>query len=545
MNTDAVHEGIDRFLLDAFTALSWLAQLLGGGLAAAAAWLPADWHPLAKAAALLVGLLLAGRGGVWLARLPLRFGRRGIMAAWMRLRSPFGRADWAGLRALRKASMLRPGGLFLGQWRGLWRGADLFRHGEGHLLTIAGSGAGKTTGLVIPALLELKEGAVIVLDPKAQLGAMTARARRAAGEVFFLNPFAHDLSGLPGTRLPDHGFNPIAVLEEGYNLKDDAQNLARLLMVTDRADSGSYWNSEAAQIIAAFLVWMVLREPPERRTLSVLWAMLREDGQEMEQRLEWMARDRVPYLQAEGKKLAGLFETRPQWQGVIAKAQLALSNYAPATPLGDHTARAGFDLALLKRANCTVYIIIPTGRAKVAAPWLNMLMGVLAMAVAKPGPAWPVYMLMDEAPALGYLPDLRNHLRESREAGLRAWIFSQTRAALANPDLYGENGFDDIMGLCETKTFFGIAEPRLAREIADLLGERTAINPSRGDTAGQDRENLSMVGVPLMRAEDVLRLAPGRMILLRGGLRPVRAKLVPYWKRPAWAASVDPNPYRS
>lgn len=545
MNVAAVQEAIDQALVAAFALAGWLLLLAVGALRAVWNMLPDGWHPAIKA---LVVFLVMVYGIRFLRRfvgLPFRISGRFISLSLLKLRSPFGRSDWASLRSLRRVGMLKPGGLFLGQWRSLFRSADLFRHGEGHLLTVAGSGAGKTTGLVVPALCELLHGSVIVTDPKAQLAAMTARHRKTRGPVFFINPFALDLEATTGQALEDTGFNPLSVLDTGYNLKDDAENLARLLMVTDRQASGSYWNDESAGLIAAFLVWMVIHEPPEHRTLSFLWRMMRENDAQLEQRFGWMAMDDMPFLRAEGEKFLGLFKIKPQWQGVISKAQLATSRYAPGTPLGDHTAKKGFDLSRIKREDVTIYIMIPTGRAKVASPWLNLLVGVFGLAIGKPGKARPVYLLMDEAPALGYLPDLRNHLRESREAGLRAWIFTQTRAALAAPELYGDNGFDDIMGLCETKAFFSIGEARLAREISEMLGERTAANRTRGDAGGQDKENLSVVGVPLMRPEDVLRLGPGRMLILRSGLRPTRARLVPYWTRPAWAAMTDKNPYRS
>ena len=95
----------------------------------------------------------------------------------------------------------------------------------------------------------------------------------------------------------------------------------------------------------------------------------------------------------------------------------------------------GFDVADLKRKDITVYLMVPTSRTAVAASWLNLLMSVFGIAIAQPGAARPVYLLFEVFSALGYLPDLRQQLRTSREAGLRAWIFSQTKAAITAPDL--------------------------------------------------------------------------------------------------------------
>lgn len=541
------HAAIDRFLVEAFGFVAWVAGQIWGAAASLWAMMPFDWHPAIKAAVFLLGVIIALRlirmttGAV---RYGLGWPVRVINLWFLKLRSPFGRSAWASLSMMRAAGMTKRGGLFLGQWRGWFRRADLFRHGDGHILTIAAPGSGKTTSLVIPALLEAGEGSFIVIDPKAQLAAMTARHRATKGPVIYLNPFAEELAEQTGSPLPDSGFNPLSVLSKGYNLKDDAENLARLLMVTDRRDSGSYWNDEAAGLLAVFMVWQILREPKANQTLTFLWGMVREDPEAIEQRLMWMQGVKESrYLQAEATKLIGLTKVAPQWQGVISKAQLATQRYAPDTPLGDHTARDGLDLGRLKRENVTVFLMIPTGRIKVAGPWLNLVMGAIGVAIGRPGRARPVYMLIDEAPALGFLPDLRNWLRESREAGLRAWLFSQTRAALAADDLYGENGFADIMGLCETRSFFNVGESILANEISAMLGEKTEANRSTRDGSGND--NISVVGVPLMRPEEILRMKSGRQLIVRtGGMNPIRARLVPYWTRKGWSALVDPNPYR-
>lgn len=541
------NQAIDRLLSEAFAFAVWVIGQIIGMFATLWAFMPSDWHPLVKGVILFFAVMLSIRFlRVGLRFVPFVLGWPfRLLSIWLlKLRSPFGRSAWASLSMIRKAGMTKRGGLFLGEWRGWFRRADLFRHGQGHIMTIAAPGSGKTTSLVIPALLEAREGSFIVIDPKAQLAAMTARYRATRGDVIYLNPFAAELAIQTGAQLPDSGFNPLSVLSEGYNLKDDAENLARLLMVTDRRDSGSYWNDEAAGLLAVFMVWQILREPKANQTLAFLWAMVREDVEAIEQRLMWMQDVKESrYLQAEATKLIGLTKVAPQWQGVISKAQLATQRYAPQTPLGDHTARDGLDLARLKREDITVFLMVPTGRIKVAAPWLNMVMGAIGLAIGRAGPARPVFMLMDEAPALGYLPDLRNWLRETREAGLRTWIFTQTRAALADPDLYGENGYADIAGLCETRSFFNIGEPILADEISRLLGEKTEANRSSRDGSGKD--NVSMVGVPLMRPEEILRMKQGRQLIVRtGGILPIRARLVPYWTRKSWSALVDPNPYR-
>lgn len=136
----------DQFLLDAFSFLAWVAGRIWAGVASLWAMMPFDWHPVVKGAVLILGLIVALRL-IRMTSAAVRYGLgwpvRVVNLWFLKLRSPFGRSAWASLSMMRAAGMTKRGGLFLGQWRGWLRRADLFRHGEGHLLTIANPGSGK------------------------------------------------------------------------------------------------------------------------------------------------------------------------------------------------------------------------------------------------------------------------------------------------------------------------------------------------------------------------------------------------------------------
>jgi len=60
---------------------------------------------------------------------------------------------------------------------------------DGHIITVAPTGAGKGRGAIIPNLLRY-QGPVIVVDPKGENCRVTARARRAMGhDVRIIDPF--------------------------------------------------------------------------------------------------------------------------------------------------------------------------------------------------------------------------------------------------------------------------------------------------------------------------------------------------------------------
>ena len=475
-------------------------------------------------------------GAIWLVVAPL-LNKLNLRQLWQG--KPFGSARWASWWELRKSGLTKAGGLFLGRARG----RDLYHNDEGHLITIGGAGGGKSTGLVIPALLNLTQGSVIVTDPSGELAAITMRHRAENGRVVLLNPFQEVFEQGTGLDYPDTGFNPLSIIEPKLStFKADCDVLARYLMVTDRKESGSYWNDEGAEFLSMMIAATVLYEESDLHHLPFIYQRIRSPHDLLSGWLEYITEQGHPAIMDEAERFRGIIERSPnQWDGIASKAALATKRYAPSTPLGEHVKKNGFDAADLKRENVTVYLLVPSGQLTTALPWMNMLMGVFGIAVGRPGEARPVTLLIDEAPSLGYLPDLLPFMGQFRKAGLRVWIFTQTMAQLASDELYGQTGFKAIFGLCSIKQFFSIREPEVAQLASDLCGQRTADNITE-NTRG---ESVGNVGVPLIRPEKVRGMRKWHQIIVVDAMdNPIKAKLVPYFKRKRWAKVTDKNPYR-
>lgn len=448
----------------------------------------------------------------------------------------FGQARWAKRRDLAKAGMLESGGLFLGSLRG----RDFFHNGEGHLLTLGGVGGGKSSGLVVPTLLTLQEGSVVVTDPSGELAAMTARRRAEIGPVVFFSPFSELFEQETGLQFEDAGFNPLSVLDPASStFFADVGAFARLLMVTDRRESGSYFNDEGAEFIALMIAAIKLYDAPDLHTLPFLYQVVRDSTEAMKWRLEMIVQQGNPAIMDEAQRFLSIIETSPpQWAGIISKAGLATRRYAPTTPLGVHTSKGSFDAMRLRREKITVYLLVPSAMLAFSLPWLNLLVGVFGTIIGRPGPRAPITLLIDEAPALGYLPDLRDHMRQYRKAGLRVWLFTQTYAALSGPELYGDAGMKDIFGLTTIKQFFAVEEPEVQKMVSELCGMRSVSNPSTQGGMGD-------VGRPLITPEEVRGLPKWHQIIIRGqAIFPIKGKLTPYFTRKNWRGMVDPNPYR-
>src|SRR5271170_6321526 len=98
-----------------------------------------------------------------------------------------------------------------------------------HLMTIAGSRAGKGVSTIIPNLIEYP-GSVLVIDPKGENAEITANRRRKkplGQDVFVLDPF-----GVSGHQTSH--FNPLKMIDPASRTAvDDAALVAEALVIQE------------------------------------------------------------------------------------------------------------------------------------------------------------------------------------------------------------------------------------------------------------------------------------------------------------------------
>ena len=527
----------DRELNRVFEFIVWGFIQLGHGLAWIWNQTPGQWEWWWRALLLVAVFAIGSRLiGILVRRL---------WAALWGIPKIFGAARFASLRELRRAGMLKPGGRFLGQVRG----RDVFLHGEGHCLTIAAQGSGKTTGLIIPTLITYRGGSVIVTDPKGAITAQTRRLREQAGRVVVLNPWREELAGDPsfGMDLGDDGFNPLQLVGMDPEGRSAASTLAGLVL-PDMPGETSYWREEARELLEWAMLFQATHYPEHMRTLTGLRAML-YDPTELIEGMKTLAtgeprRGAAGALQAAAAKFAGMHAmgAGAQFIGAQGTATTALKIYGEGTRLADHVSKPdGFKLSDLKgETPITLYLICPPGHlVSDDRKWLNLVLALVMQQVGKPGAARETVLLMDEFPALGPLPNLLPSLEQFREAGLRAHLIAQNPGQVLQ--VYGQDGLRRLWGVAEYKQFFRITDPEQARLLSDWLGQQTVRTENR---SAKGDISTGLAGVPLIRPEELAGLARGRQIIMRPEGRPAFGRVVPFFKRRAWAAAVDPNPYR-
>ena len=458
-----------------------------------------------------------------------------------------GDSRWAKLREVKRAGMLSGRGLFLGSLQG----KPIYYPGETHLLTIAPPGAGKGTSIVIPNLLRYP-GSVVVADPKAELYAVTARhrARKLGNRVIVLCPWADKMSEELGIEIPDHGFNPLSILQPGPDLKDEAELLSTLLLPGKAGMNASdeFWLDGGQTILTAFLLDLVSRY--ETYDLPLLRRQLLAPPNELSDSLLEMSRneDFGGCIAEYGGKLLGALQNAPQqFEGWMGSAQKALRIYDPFSPMAAHVGQGEIDFKSLKNEPTTIYLILPTDRANSHAAWLNLVLSLAMELVGRDRSNRRVLFLLDEMANLGYLPNVLRGMAQYRGQGVQIWSIIQQVSQLER--LYRREGMREILGMSEAVNTFGIWEPDTLKVVSDWLGQRSvkgfsqSVTPESGGVPFGYNYSATEVASPLLRPEEIRTLPSDQQLIFYRNQPPILAEKRNYLKDRRWRRLAGPNPY--
>jgi type IV secretion system protein VirD4 len=365
--------------------------------------------------------------------------------------------------------------------------------GEGHLITFAPTGKGKTSGPVICNALKHR-GQLIVLDPKGEVHAATAQARVEMGQQVHVLDLR---DGVPVTG----SLNPLDLAaRSGSEPAVVARSFAAELIVRGQ-ERDRFWNDWAETVIAGGCSWMLADLKPEERKLSTLFDLFNCD--DVVYRIATHMDDKNKIKDRAARAAFAAFlqlperETRSSVLGTV-QTHLRLFDSNLVRRLTD---TSSFDIdGFIAGQPMSLYIIIPPARLRAYSPllrtWLSGLM--LAMTERASPPTERTLMLCDEAGNIGRLESLLTAATLLRSWGLTLWTFWQNADQL---QIYGEqaNTIVDNAGVVQ---ILRATNRRMAQDFANLLGS--------------------------VSADGILNMAPDEQMLLMEG-HPIRCKQVRYY----------------
>lgn len=354
----------------------------------------------------------------------------------------------------------------------------------GHLLTVAGTGQGKSATQIIANLLTYR-GSVVVLDPKGELYAATAEKRRRFGKVFRIAPLAR--RGEP----PSDRYNPLDEMGDARELGSRAQRLAEMLIVRQGgkgAGDATFFENEAVNLLTALIMFVVesSEEPRLRRfrTLSEVrrictLPMLAGKSERSPTVREYI--EDVFLKMAEVSRYEHVKRQGTMFQGYDAKllgsflseinSNLAFWDAHPG--FAEATARSDFTFADLERETVTVYLTIPFKDMTTSFRFLRAMIGMAFAALEEKQEAREasVLFVLDEFAALRDMEFMREAVAQMRSSGAWFWIFVQDVAQLEA--VYGRWA-DVFLSQTDHQVFFGgTLDTKTRKYISTLLGVTT------------------------------------------------------------------------
>jgi type IV secretion system protein VirD4 len=332
--------------------------------------------------------------------------------------------------------------------------------GDGHLVTFAPTGTGKTSGPVITNALKHR-GQLIVLDMKGEVFAATAQARRDMDQ---------DVQVIDLRDGSDSGsLNPLDLAARcGTDPAATGRSFAAELIERGSDERDRFWGDFSESTIGGATAWLLADRPAEERRLSSLFDLFTDD--DVAYRLAVLLDEKKVLNRAARAAFVSFLqlperETRPSVLGTV-QSHLRLFDSDLTRRLTDTTT---MDIdGFLAGKPMTLYIIVPPFRLSAYRPllrlWLSGLM--LLLTQRKHAPPERTLMLCDEIGNLGRIDALLMATTLLRSAGLSIWMFWQNAAQLS---LYGSqaNTLLDNAGVIQ---IFGIRNYRMAQDLANVVG---------------------------------------------------------------------------
>lgn len=365
------------------------------------------------------------------------------------------------------------------------------------MAVIAAPRTGKSSGLVIPALLE-HEGPVVTTSVRTDVAEHTLSRRRRLGRVWVWDPFGAESDNWD--------------LLQGCEDWEHALLVARWLGHARKIGEGinqDYFDQEAEGLVAPYLHAAALT--PDVTAEGVYRWILARDFTTAAAILADAGADDAR------ERLKAVYDyTERQRDGIIGTAAVQLKAYGhPAAARTAKRAQGMTPDALFDGPN-TLYVVAGREHQQLLAPLVvTMISSMLFYASEREnrtghGLKPPALFALDETASIAPIQDLPQILATSLGSGVRFLTVWHSIAQIRRH--FGDDAAAEILALSQAKVFMGsITDQHTRQEIVQLLGQR---QPRTGDASPG-------YPVDVMSAQALQRTTAGEGLLLNADLPPV------------------------
>ena len=451
------------------------------------------------------------------------------------------------------------GGVYLAGWRDR-RGRTHYLRDDssGHIIVFGPTRSGKTASTVLMTLMSWPES-VIAIDEKRELWELSAgwRQHEAGNRVFRWEPAA---------RSGSCSWNPLSEVRIGSPHEGaDAQNIAQCLIDYrgHGIDALDHWQKASLSLLSGCILHECYKARANGRTASLgdvaaalsghrgdtadLWIAMRDNKHQAGQ----------PHPIVAGAGRSQIERADRERTGVLSTLNTYLMLFAGDPIVCANTGSSDFSLSDLADHDqpTSVYVVTPgSDKERVRSLvrlFLTMAMRHLMSAELKfdqgsplPAHKHKLLAMLDEMPSLGRMELVEAMLARGAGFGLKGVCICQDREQLTA--IYGQS--NTVVANCNTRIVYAPNDYPTAKWVSDLCGQTTAYAEhimESGRRIGIVRNftrTFQEVPRPLLLPDEVLTLrkasrgdggnitAPGEVLILLGGEKPIRADQVFYWQ---------------
>ncbi|GEM_PF-3177694 len=406
-----------------------------------------------------------------------------------------------------------------------------------HLLLVAPTGAGKTSGVILPNLLaEPGTRSLVITDPKRELlrtSSSAIRARYGDEHVWTLDFLDPTLS---------RGYNPLSYVTDAATADLFAQTWVR----NTGESKDAFWSNAARTLIGAAALHLVATEeitPPLVALVDLLC------GTPAEMVSATLAASPV----AEVRRLArGFLANMAKNERLLGSVFTELPPRFTCLNLPEVRAVTGTNeiaFAHLAHYPTALYLALDPQYSRTLAPltacfFLHFFTTLTAIAKAAPSGALPVPVLayLDEFGTVGHIPEFASRMATVRSAGIGCLLVVQDLAQLTKA--YGAEDADTILSNATTKLCLGRVTHDDAEYFSRLAGTTTVYSANRSASrplllpwADRGSRGEGEVQRALITADE-LRTMRDEVFVVAGHRHPIRAHQRRYYDDPTLARHV-------
>lgn len=399
-----------------------------------------------------------------------------------------------------------------------------------HIVTIAGSRAGKSRTSLIPNLM-LWAGSFITIDPKGELAEKTAMARKRAGhDVYIIDPFEEVKGEAAQLRA---NFNPLAEMQSADTTDhvDEAAIMADALILADNGKN-DHWIQSARNLTQGLLLWLMQMEG--QKSLIDLRNLLSSSLKPSEHEISLGL---VLSMMAENDAYEGVvantgasFSGKPDNEAAsIQSSAIEQMAFLRSSRLAQWISASDFQLKDLKERPTSIYLVLPASRLATHYRWLRLLIMQALNALERHDnrTGHPVLFVLEEFPILGYVRQLEAAAGLMAGYGVKIWTVMQD---LQQIKTHYPNSWETFLGNAGIIEAFGNVDTTTTKYLSDRLGQTLTVQNQKENLSldarsrGAPGERETTVNVPLLAPFEITQTfhrETGKKLVLIPEYRPM------------------------